>query len=104
MKLVCTADPRAWAEVKDVWTRNDIKRYNELLSGGDVAALRAFYAECIKDACVVDIAGQEYQGIEAIFGAEDMGDLDAAVAAFWLRLPWLAYSERQKLGEAKRSG
>lgn len=134
MKLECTADKRAWAVVKDEWTRNDLRRFWELSGAASVTVpdmpepgeaseevrlaiaemqakkqaaldnLRAYYKEAVKDACIVDVKGNEYRGVEACFDADDMGDLDAAVARFWVMLPQLAYSERLKLGEVKRVG
>jgi len=103
MRLECKADSRSWAEVKDVWTRNDLKRYNELLGADDLDGLHDFYTQAVQDCQVVDANGKEYKGVAQVFEADDLGDLDAAVAWFWARLPWLAYVERQKLGEARKA-
>lgn len=132
MRLQCAADPRAWAEVKDVWTRNDLKRFWDLTNAAGAIVpdlpepgqidedvrlkiaemqaqkqaalddLRAYYKAVVKDAHLVDTNGREYSGVEECFGADDMGDLDAAVAHFWVLLPQLAYNERLALGEVKR--
>jgi len=130
MRLECTADKSAWAEVKDAWTRNDLKRFYELSGKASIAVpetsetasdevkaavaemqarrqtalddLLAYYKEVVKDAHLADVNGREYRGVEECFGADDVGDLDAAVARFWVMLPQLAYNERLKLGEVKR--
>jgi hypothetical protein len=132
MRLECAVDKRAWVEVKDAWTRNDVRHFWELSGAASITvpdlpepgqaseevrlaiaerqaqkqaamdALRAYYKAVVKDACVVDVNGVEYKGVESVFGADDMGDLDAAVASFWVMLPQLAYNERLKLGEVKR--
>ncbi len=113
MKLECKADPRSWAEIKDAWTRNDMLRFSQLLAANlqaasdegrekAASALRAFYQEVITDCALVDVNGKAYKGVEEAFGADDLGDLDAAVARFWALLPRLAYEARMALGEAKR--
>ena len=108
MKLECKADPRTWAEVKDVWTRNDMMRFSELLVASlqgeaeKVEGLRAYYQEIVSDCALIDANGKVYQGVAAAFEADDLGDLDAAVARFWALLPRLAYEARMALGEAKR--
>ena len=128
MKLECTADPRAWAEVCDVWTRKlvrefadivgrDMPLYDSVPKDEDEAKARqaeyaaavqqrvddlaAYYRRVVKNAHMVDAEGNELAGLDAILSA-DMDGVDAAVTNWWAGLPYLAYYERQKMGEAKR--
>ncbi len=111
MKLQCTADARAWADVVDVWTRKLLREFTDILQAGlegdaeASAQLQAYYRRVFKDAAIVDADGTEIAGLDAILGANDesgLDNVDVAVVRWWADLPFLAYRERQKLGEAKR--
>lgn len=115
MKLICQADERVWAEVKERWSRNDLNRFNALYLATlaaqtddgrqeAVESLKAYYLEVVSDIQVVDINDKTYNGLEAVFEANTMGDLDGAVSYFLETLPSQAYKARQRLGNAKRLG
>lgn len=128
MKLECTADPRAWAEVCDVWTRKMLREFGEIVarplpvypaapkdeaeaeerqaeiqaaSQQQKADLDASYRRMVKSAHLCDADGNEYD-LDGILAIENFDNVDAAVANWWGGLPWLAHAERQKLGEARR--
>ena len=128
MKLQCTADQRAWADVVDVWTRKMILDFLEILSREaplyetlpkdddeanarqatyvkfveqKEADLSAYLHRVIKSAHIADAEGNEYDGVDAVLAA-DLDGVDAAVTSWWANLPRLAYRERQKLGEVTR--
>ncbi len=118
MKLECAADPRAWAVVVDVWTRKMIREFDAILlrpaplqpvAPADLDAftkqkaddLAAYLRRVIKDAHMVDAGGNEISGVNAILAA-DLDEMDAAITEWWTWLPYRAYAERQKMGEAKR--
>lgn len=108
MKLECSADRRAWAEVKDVWTRKDMRRFLEIMAStnGTMPDLLADYLrDCVKDVCLVSLAGDEFRGVDAVLDLDfDEVEFDAAVEFFWGSLPRLAFEQRQRLGEAIRVG
>jgi hypothetical protein len=64
-------------------------------------SLKEFYETFVTDACLVDVDGNEFKGIDAIFDG-DVDGLDAAVASFWASLPSMLYQERASLGKSLR--
>ena len=101
MRLECTADPRAWADVVDVWTRKMLREFSDTVATGDEEVIRAYYRRVVKSAHLCDVDGNEYD-LDAILSIDNFDNVDAAVANWWGGLPFLAYQERQKMGEAKR--
>jgi len=105
MKLECEADPRAWVEVVDVWTRVMLREFQDILSANDEEALEAYYRRVVKSVHIVDADGNEIEGLDDLLEFEDgqgMDNVDAAVAYFWGTLPYQAYEARQRLGNARR--
>ncbi len=112
-RYTCEIDTRNWVEIsKKTWTQNDLKEFYEVRAkglahlalpeeqrNGNKNPLWEYYEGFVTDACMVDVAGKEFHGLEEIFtGKTD--DIDGPVINFWYNLPEKIYSARLKLGNA----
>jgi len=112
-RYTCEADPRNWVEIsKEYWTGRDLKEFAQARTkglvflnlpeddrNGNKNPLQEHYETFVTDACMVDVEGKEFRGLEAIFTGET-DDLDAAVVHFWYNLPEKIYTARMALGNA----
>jgi len=108
-KYTCDTDPRSWVKVnKKFWTRRDLNAFVGVMEASrehleaeaeGKSPLREYYESFIVEICIVDVDGNEYTDLDALF-SDDMDNLDASVFAFFSGLPTAIYQARSNLGNA----
>jgi hypothetical protein len=107
MRLQIDVDGAAyWIDVKESWTRRDIRMWWDALgqSGPEGEAAQLALLEKWSTGChLVDQDGVVYDQVSAL-SSEALDNLDAAQMRLVFTAPSAAYEQRASLGNVKRGG
>ncbi len=111
MRLTLKLDGNTyWLDMKDQWTRKDMRVYRDALAQDEIAErergdgepvdlavlglLERWGGECF----FVDVNGNEYHHVSEL-NSNVLDDMDAPIAEFVIFAPFRARNERASLGE-----